>query len=426
MNIKTYLLFGALLSAAFVGCGPSRSEVTLYYPAADSSAQAIRETFTILGGDTSRIDGIYKAFYKDGKPMRELEFKDGLLWNVIAQRGPAGQMLDSTSVRNGNGVLKTFDLEGNLVSTHTYQNGRLTGHAEYVDPNGMTLAYSEFRAGVPLGSDALFALQPPDTSGLDSLMRTRRNAFQGQNLPNADPAVADRVMAAWKSGNAQAVYGMYMPQLRAQLPVAVYQKYYHYINQVYGAMESFRRVDFAAGQDPQIGVGLQAMYEVKFKYVKALVVTTMILHQGKFHLADIQFQTEPYTPLFELRSFGDPAMKLFKAKDWEALYASCSQRLKTEVTLDQFKASMEQVAATWGTLSDFNLQQNQITLDENRLVVMLIYEATFGSKQVPVQLVFTQFDTGFQLESLSTVSPEELQQMQQMQQQMMQQGGGGR
>ena len=97
--------------------------------------------------ENGNLNGPDKTFYEDGKIMEEVyfkngeydktrkyyfpngqlwieqEYKNGLRWNVIANYDQKGNKRDAGTLKNGNGTVILYNVDGKVSETLTYKNG---------------------------------------------------------------------------------------------------------------------------------------------------------------------------------------------------------------------------------------------------------------------------------------------------------------
>jgi len=69
------------------------------------------------------LDGSYKYFHENGQLWTERIYKNDKIWNVISNFDRRGNKKDPGTLKNGTGILKMYDKEGNLTETAKYRDG---------------------------------------------------------------------------------------------------------------------------------------------------------------------------------------------------------------------------------------------------------------------------------------------------------------
>lgn len=78
-----------------------------------------------------KMEGDYKSYFENGKLREHFFYKNGRIYNVIASNNGDGKPTNGSTLKDGNGVLKIFAMDGNPESEETYLNSLQEGHAKY-------------------------------------------------------------------------------------------------------------------------------------------------------------------------------------------------------------------------------------------------------------------------------------------------------
>ncbi len=89
--------------------------------------KVIKEKFTYKAEE---IDGIYQYYYSNGQLWIEKEYKNGLLLNVNANYDQQGQLRDKGTLKDGNGTVKYYTMEGKVYSIQTFKDGKKISDTE--------------------------------------------------------------------------------------------------------------------------------------------------------------------------------------------------------------------------------------------------------------------------------------------------------
>lgn len=76
-------------------------------------------------------DGECYSYYENGAIREHIIFKSGCPYNVIANNDLNGKPLDFGTIKDGNGTVRSYDVDGNERSEETYKNSILNGFARY-------------------------------------------------------------------------------------------------------------------------------------------------------------------------------------------------------------------------------------------------------------------------------------------------------
>lgn len=425
------LLFFVAIAAVLNGCADSETEVKLYYETAEGdsvAAKPLKAEYRFLGEDSARIDGEYKRYYDNGNLAQVVVYQDGKPWTIQKTLDIKGEGLDGGTLNTGNGTLKRYNAQGKLLSVHTYKNGQLHGEAKFYDgfKSDEPIRTIMYAAGVPMDVDMTGTQPAVDEeqfmAQLDSLMQSGGGAqpMPGEEgAPPFNPAVADKLVGLYKSGNYDLLYGQMSSISRELYSKSAWSDYLAFTKNIYGSLSNFRRVDMQSGRDPQFGYAVQLMYEAQFKYTTGGIILSMVAQNGGYKLLDFNVQVQPYTPIQEITKYADPMMEKVKAGDWGALYDFSSSRFQQETPRAKFEELGEQFKQ-FGEVTDYELYTHQVGVMEDKLMVMAIYEVKVGGKTSAIQLLMTRFGNDFKLESINASDPNKMEQMQQQ----MQEGGG--
>ena len=67
--------------------------------------------------------GKWTWYHTNGELYTEREWNDGKLTRIISCNDGQGKELDKGTFNNGNGTMKLYDIDGNLLETIRYENG---------------------------------------------------------------------------------------------------------------------------------------------------------------------------------------------------------------------------------------------------------------------------------------------------------------
>ncbi len=96
------------------------------------------------------IDGQRIRYHKTGSIWESFTYTSGRLKSVVEMREEKGRPLDFGTLWNGNGLLKTYYLNGTLYSEQSYKNGLLNGPITIYN-NGKVAGTGHFKNGKPSG-----------------------------------------------------------------------------------------------------------------------------------------------------------------------------------------------------------------------------------------------------------------------------------
>ncbi|WP_369021498.1 hypothetical protein [Winogradskyella psychrotolerans] len=68
--------------------------------------------------------GIWKWYFNNGQIQTERKWNDRKLIDIINCYDGNGNLLDKGTLVNGNGTMKLYDIEGQLLETVKYQHGK--------------------------------------------------------------------------------------------------------------------------------------------------------------------------------------------------------------------------------------------------------------------------------------------------------------
>ena len=90
------------------------------------------ETYTILNGDSSMINGTYIKYFEDGNISKKGEFINGKAEGVFEEFYPNGTLLSKMTFTNGQrtGAFEVFGRGGKLTQKGRYENGVLSDTVE--------------------------------------------------------------------------------------------------------------------------------------------------------------------------------------------------------------------------------------------------------------------------------------------------------
>ncbi len=80
----------------------------------------IQETIDMAPG----YEGLFVFKYPNGTLWSEVVYKNGLLWEVLSNFRQNGESQDKGNLKNGNGSIIKYNLNGIWISKTTYKNGR--------------------------------------------------------------------------------------------------------------------------------------------------------------------------------------------------------------------------------------------------------------------------------------------------------------
>lgn len=401
-------------------CNESTEEIKTFYP----DGKTVKETYAVLENDSTRRHGMYTLFYENGTIARQLEFNQGLPWKLIKQQTKDGKVLDTNTLKEGNGTLTTYSPQGDRLAEHTYRNGYLVGPTRFYDLAGNEIITLDYTGGVPTFPDSLIDKGFNfDSFGGDSVTQLQPLPG-GQVSLKFNPAQADAVMRQFKLENYSKMYALLLPEARQAYSQAQYNRYMNFLKELYGAVRSYKRIDAQQGQVKGMGEVAQAIYEVKFSGATGGVMLTFFRSGNGYRFSDIQVQLNPYTPVQKVKQYGDPIMEKLKAQDWQALYDMSNALLQAEVNFAQFKEKLAVPFEQLGKIQDFDLFNHQPALEGEKLALLAIYEVKLADgRETMAEMVLLEDGKAFKFVSLTAADPAQLQQMQQQMQQMQPQGG---
>ena len=76
---------------------------------------------TLIDG---KRNGIWKWYHTNGSIYTEREWDNERLVKIISCYDGQGNELDKGTFKNGNGTMKVYDIDGNLLETYNYKNGK--------------------------------------------------------------------------------------------------------------------------------------------------------------------------------------------------------------------------------------------------------------------------------------------------------------
>ena len=75
--------------------------------------------------DEGKRIGVWKWYFDNGQLQTERTWNNGKLVEIINYYDGQGNMLDKGTVTNGNGVMKTYDIDGKPFQELIYKNGEI-------------------------------------------------------------------------------------------------------------------------------------------------------------------------------------------------------------------------------------------------------------------------------------------------------------
>ena len=180
-----------------------------------------------------------------------------------------------------------------------------------------------------------------------------------------------------------------------------YATYFAFFHKLYGPLVSYKRMEYGLTGHPQLGEVLQVAYSCQFKYCKGAMMMSLSKDGKAFRLFDISIRVEDFTPIVELRKFGDPVMKLMQSGDFKGIYNMSSSKMRQAYTEDQFTSSGKSFTEM-GAMTEYQLYQHQIFMYQGQLFCALVYAAKIKGQDIPIELTFSKTGDKFVLEGLNT------------------------
>lgn len=78
---------------------------------------------TICQNRNNKLNGIYQYYHDNGQLWIEIDFKDDKPWNIIANYDKTGKRKSKGSLRKGNGTVKRYSADGDLIAVEYFKNG---------------------------------------------------------------------------------------------------------------------------------------------------------------------------------------------------------------------------------------------------------------------------------------------------------------
>ncbi len=121
--------------------GKDREGKWLYFQS-DGKHLLIEENYK-----NGKRDGVYKVFYKTGKPTEISHYKNGKLDGNFKRYSDTNALIEDLNYQNGtmHGALKYFDLKGNLTVEGFYTHGKKTGDWTFYS-DGEAVSQKAFQA----------------------------------------------------------------------------------------------------------------------------------------------------------------------------------------------------------------------------------------------------------------------------------------
>jgi len=87
----------------------------------------LKETRIMKDG---KRDSVYLFYYDTGALWEHILYRSGGVWNVVAYLGADGNKLDWGTVKDGNGLMRFYDVNGKTEDEHLYKNTMLEGRTQ--------------------------------------------------------------------------------------------------------------------------------------------------------------------------------------------------------------------------------------------------------------------------------------------------------
>jgi hypothetical protein len=433
------------LSSLLTACGEGPTTVKRYYdrPNDSDSVRQLKVQYNVMPGDSSRKHGTFKAFYPNGQLKIELAYKMGKPWVVYQQFDQEGQPREVSTLQNGNGLLKTFDYNGQPVSKIRYAHGLPEGPAQFYGTGGQVSSRVHYAGGVAFSRNDLsegagpapggsFAAQSnsSDTTAADSADTLQsRMAAAGSGNSSVNMAAAKQVLQQFQARKTQQLANNFAAPILDQQGLEAVKRYLDFISTIYGELERYERMQYGLKSHPRFGEMLQVAYKCKFSYCQAGLILAMLREGGQFRPLNISVQAAAYTPITEIREACDPVMDRLKQEQWDALYQNASAKLREKVSKEQFQQKVNQYESQ-GEISSYTLRQHRVGLAQGSLTIDAVYEAQVSGETEMVEMLMIKEDGAFKLLTLMSGAQQPkgrrgLQQMPGKGQGMPQMPGGG-
>lgn len=72
-----------------------------------------------------KYTGVYTFYFPDGNVWSKRYYKDGIPWTVISNYDATGSPVEMGTLKDGNGSLFIYDLDGSLLEIQYYESGKL-------------------------------------------------------------------------------------------------------------------------------------------------------------------------------------------------------------------------------------------------------------------------------------------------------------
>lgn len=83
-----------------------------------------------------KLEGRFKKYYPNGTLAYELDYKNNLPYNVIQIKDSSGNVIETNTLKSGNGTLNYYDENGNMISSCDYKNQLISGQILSYFPSG--------------------------------------------------------------------------------------------------------------------------------------------------------------------------------------------------------------------------------------------------------------------------------------------------
>ena len=124
----------------------AQTKIVTYH---DPSRSQIKETYSILGSDSSQVDGPYVKYYPDGAVALKGSFVKGQKVGQFQEFYPNGIKKRLLHFENGlkNGEITVWDKAGNIIQKGQYLNDTLNNTLVVYYDNGQTKSETSFAGG---------------------------------------------------------------------------------------------------------------------------------------------------------------------------------------------------------------------------------------------------------------------------------------
>ena len=82
-------------------------------------------------------DSTYLYYYEDGTVWEHIIYKQGGVWNVLAYNTADGKPLNCCTIKDGNGIMRFYDLDGKITEEAEYRNTQKNGSFKRFGKSGI-------------------------------------------------------------------------------------------------------------------------------------------------------------------------------------------------------------------------------------------------------------------------------------------------